>query len=281
MPTSNDIGKINESAPKRKLGETSPEPTLHEVMNAIHQSNAKIGQQLANVATKDDIRELTSQFAYEVDTLRNENEALRNEIGKLKAERAADRKELNKLIQQAKSKNLVFRGMAKSNDAKELVEKLCKEKLTVQNANVKSARVLVKREEKEDVLAVFESEEVVNEILKNTKKLVGSTISIEKDMTEEQLQDKKVLLQLKKNITAIDATKKKKIAVRNDSIKICDKWMHFNINKKLVQGKQEISGNDLKELLGLQVLIDIDYYQILEKAQQKNHTNETPTQIIT
>lgn len=75
-------------------------------------------------------------------------------------------------------------------------------------------------EAKDKVCAVveFKTEEMADSIFKNTKKLAGSSIFIDKDLNAEKQQNKKVMLKLKKQLQSLDQTQK--ILVRNDRMKI-------------------------------------------------------------
>lgn len=256
------------SSAKRRLGETSPEPSMSDIMAAIKQTQINFNRQLQCVATKDDINELKNQISSEINELRAENEALRSEVEKLKEERRSDRKELNRLIQQNKSKNLVFRGIPKCENPKQVVEKTCIETLGLQGVKINTAKILIERNQKADILAVFDTVEMTQNVLKNTRKLAGTTIFIEKDLSEEKLQDKKVLLQLKRDIELKDRSHK--IIVRNNYIRIGNKWMYYTVDKKLFCGQEEAC-SVLRALLGnIYKDINFDYYTIFNKIQQKN-----------
>lgn len=87
------------------------------------------------------------------------------------------------------------------------------------------------------VVAEFDSEDTVAKILTNSRKLAGSSISMERDLNAERQTDKKVLLQLKRDI--LSESKEKRVTVRDDRIKIEDFWCKWNQAKQLITCKYQ------------------------------------------
>lgn len=100
------------------------------------------------------------------------------------------------------------------------------------------------------------------------KKLAGTKISVERDILPLKQEKKKVFLQIKKKV--LNISKKHKVMVRDDKLKIKDKWFAWNGENKLMCGKED--GRDaLKSLYGDEVEnLDLDYENILKNMYSKN-----------
>lgn len=269
---------------KRTLTETSPDEMpgsskklvgniqVSDLMNMMQKSMEGImDEKLKNLATKSDFEDIKTNVA-EIDKkcedLKNENEILRSEINKLKAERERDNENLRRLVDQSKRKNVIFKGIKKQGSPKNSVENVCINVLKLNDLKIKMARTLYSNNGKIGVVAEMQTEEMVHKIFKNTKNLTGSTIIIERDLSEERQQDRKVLLQIKSAILQTDKTHK--IFVRNDSLKIGNKWLHFSKNRELMSGSNKAE-TVLKELYGNKLAdLNIDYMHLLKNVIQKN-----------
>lgn len=245
---------------------------VSDLMNMMQKSMEGImDEKLKNLATKSDFEDIKTNVA-EIDKkcedLKNENEILRSEINKLKAERERDNENLRRLVDQSKRKNVIFKGIKKQGSPKNSVENVCINVLKLNDLKIKMARTLYSNNGKIGVVAEMQTEEMVHKIFKNTKNLTGSTIIIERDLSEERQQDRKVLLQIKSAILQTDKTHK--IFVRNDSLKIGNKWLHFSKNRELMSGSNKAE-TVLKELYGNKLAdLNIDYMHLLKNVIQKN-----------
>ncbi|KAL7725537.1 hypothetical protein ACLKA6_013892 [Drosophila palustris] len=164
---------------------------------------------LQNVATKTDIEELKEQLggvSEKIEALQAENQELKTEIEKLKSDRNTDRKELNRLIELSRSKNIIVKGLRKNEATKEGVKQLLRDKLEIAKAEVCSTRILYERQNNVGVIAELESATMVSECLRNGRKLAGSKIFVEKDLSIEKQEHKIVLLQLKRHLATIDTS---------------------------------------------------------------------------
>lgn len=117
------------------------------------------------------------------------------------------------------------------------------------------------------IIAEFDSEDMVNHILKQSRGLAGTDITLERDLNSVRQENKKALLQLKKDIVAIDKTHP--IKVRDDSMKISDKWIKWNKEQQLVCGKEK--GTDIfKKFYGNKLdSLNLEYSEILKKISNK------------
>ena len=118
------------------------------------------------------------------------------------------------------------------------------------------------------VVAEFRTEDMMHTVLKNVRKLAGSTISIEQDVNSERQHLKKVMLQLKRNI--LTSTKTHRVSVRNDKIKIDNYWFYWSKNKTLMNNNK-CAKDTLKSLLGNHFdKINFEYSFIVSLLNSKN-----------
>ena len=81
------------------------------------------------------------------------------------------------------------------------------------------------------VVAEFRNEEMIAEVFKNTRKLAGTSISIESDLNSEKKEQKQALLMLRKEL--LNDSNKHKITVRNNRMRIGDKWFYWSKDLEL------------------------------------------------
>lgn len=209
-----------------------------------------------------EVRHLTT----EVTNLRKENEELKGAIRFMKEESDRRFKEFTRLEDQIKRKNVVIKGLTSTNVPNEAVKELCTSKLNIdpQALRIRSVKKIFDRNNKMGVIAELDSEGEVYEILRNTNKLAGTRISIEKDLNSEKQEQKKVMLQLKKDIYQSEKTQR--LTVRDERLRIGDKWFYWNRNKELSCGRA--AGVPLMEQIYGKSLatFDFNYYNLLRKV---------------
>ncbi|KAL7726189.1 hypothetical protein ACLKA6_001594 [Drosophila palustris] len=165
--------------------------------------SSKIGEQMTKLALKDDIGELKAEIgsmAHSMGSLRAENQALKEELEKLRNDRERDRKELNPIIEQNNNRNIILKGLQKDKANKKDIEELLLRKMEMPQARIRNSKILFERNKKVGVLVELETADMAMEALKNGRKLVGSSIYIERDLSLEKQERKLILLQLKKNL---------------------------------------------------------------------------------
>lgn len=172
------------------------------------------------------------------------------------------------LEDQLKSKDLLFKGLNINKSLIDEVAKVCKNNLNLHSTTIKSTRKIFERNGKMTVLAEFDSLQSVQEVLQETRKLKGTSIYIEKDLSVERQQDKKVMLQLRRLIRA--ASTKHTVKVVSDKIKVGSCWMRWNKDKKLVSGNQEAEFVFEKMYGNILSNININYNVLLENSKSKN-----------
>lgn len=195
---------------------------LMNKMSAISEQMTSMDQKIKKVATKDDLTKLTEDLATvnsKVSVLEEENKALKAALDKVVKEQEDDRKKLRYLEEHAKKNTLIFRNIPTKPSAQEAVQSVCKNYLKMKNkVEIVATRWISEKDAKMTVSAEFGNESTVDDILKSTKNLAGLTISISRDLSNEKLQQKKAMLQLRKRLLAIDENKQ--IQVRDYKLKV-------------------------------------------------------------
>lgn len=205
-----------------------------------------------------------------IDTLQKDYEDLKKEVIQLRKEKLEDHRRLNALEDQLKKKNIIFKGLDEQSSADDAVRKVCTEKLEIAAPEIKSTKKIYSRNGKMGVVAEFNSEDAVWKVLHNSRKLAHSSIMMERDLNTDRQQDKRVLLQLKKDILA--ENKDKRVAVRDDRLRVgSDLWVKWNDEKKLVCGKEEADAEStIKNLYGSQLnSVNFNYNVILGKIKRQ------------
>lgn len=219
--------------------------------------------------TNDDIRATLGQVASDVSDLKTDTQELKEKIQFLEKEREKDKKHINQLEEQLKRKNLLFKGLEAEKSLGNAVMSLCLQKLKIsQPMEIVSTRKIYEKDGKMGVVAEFRSEDMIAEVFKNTKKLAGTSISIEADLNEEKREQKRVLLLLRKQLLSVSKTHK--ISVRNNKLRVGEKWFYWNKDLQLMYNQQN-AGDVLKTLYnsGLEH-INFKYNDLLEKINSKN-----------
>ncbi|XP_041449361.1 uncharacterized protein LOC121404196 isoform X1 [Drosophila obscura] len=257
---------LNRTPPGAK--QMPPGTPLGDVMQAINQ----MGQRFDKLATKEDIGTLKSQLesvSDQIETLKAENETLKRDFHQLKSDREQDRKELSRLEQSSKARNLIFKGLEKEDATKEGVEKLLRGKMAILNVSVRETRELYQRNNKMGVLVEMENASAINEVIKNGKKLAGSSVYIDRDLSQQQQENKLALMQLKKELVSIN--KNHRAFVKNDQICVEGKWVSFN-NAHELTCKGKPANSILKELYGAALdETDITHTRLLTKARESKN----------
>ncbi|KAL7725309.1 hypothetical protein ACLKA6_012640 [Drosophila palustris] len=139
---------------KRKRSNLSPENPVGDLMLAIQKMgekfdnnlasmSSKIGEQMAKLASKEDIGELKDEIgsmSHSMGVLRAENQALKQELEQLRNDRERDRKELNRLIEQSNSRNIILKGLQKDKANKRDLEDLFRRKMEMSQAGIRNSK---------------------------------------------------------------------------------------------------------------------------------------------
>lgn len=286
------VNATSQSIPtvKRKLIETSPENlqvqpaksvdklvgdmTVMDLMGTIQSAMATLlDDKLKNFPTKTDLEGVTTQMSSMSSQLREltlENQNLKEQLKQLSAEKEKDRQAIIWLEDQVKNKNIIFKGVETQNSMPEAVKKICDEMIKMPSAvNVRSTRKLYEKNGKMAIIAEFESAEIVEEIFKRTRNLAGTPIILERDLNSIKQQNKKTMLQLRKNILSI--SRRHRVNVLNDRMRIGAKWFTWNKQHELTCGP--LKGEDiLKNLYDGEInSVSCSFYDLLKEINQKKN----------
>lgn len=226
-------------------------------------------------AIKDGIKDIdkaVKEVLNKVDELVAENIKLRQEINELKKERTKDKRELSTLQDQIRNKNIVIKGMPSSLNLKDAINKVCLENLKLDSVpKIRSVKKIYDKNGKMGVVAELDTESDVYFMLNNTRNLARTVISMEKDLSSSRREDKRVMMQLKRDIGTKDTSQR--LQVRDDRLRVGDKWFKWNLEKELICGKQKgehalrgIYGNNLEGL-------DLSYHNIYNKIKNNVRIN--------
>lgn len=214
--------------PKRKFGETSPDESVGkmsttELMKLKHTTMSSIlDEKLQHLPTKSDLEDVKlhiNDIKSEVNNLVIENKELKEEVQKIKNNWELDQQRLRQLEDKNGKKKLIIRGLVSQKSVTEAVNKMYKEKLKIETElEIEQAKKLYEKNGKMTVMVEMRSVEMVFEVLKQTRKLAGSAIYIERDLSVERQQKKKVMIVVRKNILVI--SKRKRVSVRGDKLVI-------------------------------------------------------------
>lgn len=209
-----------------------------------------------------------AKLSEEVGQLKTANDGLVHEMELLKEENNMLKHRLNELETNIKGKNLVIRGLSIQQTNVYEIQKLCREVIRAENCTrIKSTRTLYQRNGMAAVLVQFETESDVEGILKKTENLKGTQIYVERDLNAERRLDKIIMIQLRRKL--MDFSKKHQIKVRDDRLKIENRWFKWNLEKKLVCGTFNAI-NILHELYGEEFNLNIDYHFLKNELNLKN-----------
>lgn len=199
-----------------------------------------------------------------MNVISEENKELKARIEIMSQEAERSRRHMLKLEDQVKRKNLIFKGVpsAETNLA-QVANRVIKENLKVNTpVHVKSTKKIFDRNGSMGIVVELDDEEQVTEILRNTKNLAGTRISVEKDLNQERQEDKKAMLKMRRNILGIDNSRR--VQVRDDRLKIENTTLTWNREKELVNG-QEKGSAALERIYGKDKIqsLDLRYYNLL------------------
>lgn len=269
----------NSQSAKRNREDTSPNSADNgsavgtlSVKDLMSLMSSLMDEKLINIPTKKDIEDIKTnvgELSTKFDGLKLENEYLKKEVTELKFEREKDHQQINYLQEHIKRNNIIFKGIDAKTTLEDAVKDCCKENLKLtQDINLLSTRKMYEKDGKIGVVAEFSSGEMVKEVFQNTKNLAGSKIIVERDLTHEKQQDKRVMLEIKKKLKKINQNTR--VMVRSARIKIGENWFWWNKQKKFVSGTNNVNML-LKTLYGEGInSVNFNYYEILNNLSSKN-----------
>lgn len=213
-----------------------------------------------------EIREDIKRTTEEVILLKTENAELKVEVEKLKKERLEDRKRIQQMESASKKYNLLIRGLAFNKDATVEVLKLFKQKLQIQeDVPIRDVKIISKFKGEMSVLVELICFDAVAKVLRETKKLTGTNISIQRDLTEEGKKRRSAMMCLKSEILKVD--KSQLLVVQGDKLKVGKAVFYWRAGNLMFEDKdgvaeiKNIYKKDFKE-------INFDYNILIELAER-------------
>lgn len=182
---------------------------------------------------------------HEVGQLRKENNELRAEVVELKCQMCDDKNRIEWLEQQARKLNLIIRGLPNSVNPNAEVQKLLKDTLKISGGvDIQSVKKLYDEGNNMTVILELADANSVANILKSTRNLSKTKISIEKDLTKGGRERRAAMAQLRKEILQTD--KNKLITLRGDQLKIENKYFYWKSGELMCENKN--GKNELSEM---------------------------------
>lgn len=279
----NTVGSVVQNS-KRRLVEISPETAkTNDIIGNIHTTelmalmtnslSALLDEKMINLPTKDDlegVKQHINEVKTEVYMLKVENRELKDEVIKLKESRDADQRRLRQIEEDLGKKKLIVRGLKCQTNIIAAVKKVLREKMELnKEIEIDHANKLFEKDGKMTVMVEMRSAGMVVEVLKRTKKLAGTSIFIDRNLSMERQQDKKIMLELRKSLLLYN--KSQKVSVRGDKLVVDGNWFYWNNSKILMCGEKP-AGEKLVNIYGEDSVnnLNIDYSQILLKINSKN-----------
>lgn len=247
--TQNIPGRMAKTPPKScglELNKSSIEQ-LMESFNKLLDSK--------KFSTKEDIDKLEGTIM----SLKLENQKLQEEIVALKQSEEKGKRRMDYLENMFKQNNLLFRGFSDSQDRSctETIVKLCNEVLEVdvnQQDVIHARWVGPKGLENRPILASFSQTSKVFSILRNTRKLRGTNLSIDRDLCKRTRWQRGKLLRIKKEVKSIN--KNIRVSVGGSQLWVNNVKFYWEDNVGLMhKGKEGIEvlnqlvGGDLRKII--------------------------------
>lgn len=230
--------------------------------------NGLLEEKLANLPTKQDIEEVKDGVLAakaEIAQLKAENQMLKDEISTLRVKMQEGEDSLRWLEHQISNSRLIFKGISNIKPPLNAVMQICTERLNI-SPTITSARTIFERNGTQTVIADFGNESNAMEVLRNTRNLAGTSISIDRDLNPRRQKNKVAMLMVRKEI--LNESKKFKIIVREDRMKINTKWFTWDSRSNLMCGREKAE-SVLKSLYGEDIRTTC-FNNIFEKINSKN-----------
>lgn len=192
---------------------------------------------LVNVATKENIQE----FKNEILVLKNENIELKGELSRL-------RLQLEHIDRENRQKKLLFKGLDDTPKVREAIQEVMSTKLKMSSPiPIGKATKMYSSGGKMTVMLECLSHDDTWKVLNNSRNLIGTTISIDRDLSVSERDQRRKLVHIKKEIEQIDNSKI--VRVRGNQLKIENHTFHWRNDTDFVCGKY--SGLEkLKQIYG-------------------------------
>lgn len=217
---------------------------FERLSSKMDQVEKNIDVKLGTLASKDDL----ALYKEELQKVQENTEVVKNLVLNVQKGRESDKRRLEMLEREYRSKNLVFKGVSTNDNVnpREVLEDIINGKMGLTPV-IKAQKVYVlKRAAQSMVVMVrFYTEDDVRRVLEKTRMLAGTTIFIDRDMTEDERSTKQVLMRIRRIILSKLSDpddKMVKIRVQTNCIRIAEYMFKWN-GENLMCGKG--SGNNI------------------------------------
>lgn len=265
---------------KRKASELSPTQLPENSKVSRMEDNRKVCDMkvkdlklVIEDLTKKIIKDMFEQvqlLTTEVAKLQIDNTELRKEVQALRVESDMRRRDMIAVEDQVKRKNVIVKGLPSNNSPRDEFSNLCTNRLNLNNQaiNIRAVRKIFDRNNKMGIVAELNSEAEVYELLKNSSKLAGTQITIERDLNREKQIQKKVMLQVKKDV--LQADRSQRVTVRDEKMRIAGRWFYWNQRKEFTSGNAN-GISVLDQIYGKNLNVNLNYLDILSRINNVNN----------
>lgn len=200
-------------------------------------------------------REDFKSLERKIDALMVENLNLKREITEMKSREKNMSNLVENLINKNKSRNLIFRGLEdhQNKNADELVKEVCVQVLGVENLQLYRA---YKMKVNKMIIAEFNNEGAVYDILKKTRKLKGSGIVIHKDLASSTRRKRGCLWKTRVKIMEID---------KNARVRMRDNYFLYRDKKFVWDMDDGLRCNGADGIVVLKRMIGKDFTEQVER----------------
>lgn len=161
---------------------------------------SKLDAKLAKLATKEDFSELKEL----VESLRKENQSLKQEIARLKNRDEETRRQIDDIVNRSKRNNIIFRGVrTENNNCASVVKKFCVNVLGCSDSLVVNRAHTLPIPSKDNIpplIAHIPRDEDITNIFKNVNRLKGTGYVVHRDYTKEVRRKRYCLNKIKRAV---------------------------------------------------------------------------------
>lgn len=226
----------------RKYTKTSDTLVMSEKSGvSIKDIERLLDNKLAVLATKAD----TDRIIEELNSLREENRVLKNEVSELKKQNREIQCKLNDLENRSRRNNVIIKGLKREENSNitELVKKFCVEMLgTRADIWINRAHPLGKNRKNGPVIAHIPDDYDIKCIFKNVRNLKGTEYIVHRDFSETTRRVRAKLFEIKKEIKKVLPAKE--VVIVQDKLLVEGKTFTMECGKL----RTTVSEDGLREL---------------------------------
>lgn len=219
----NDLHKKSKMSQESELLGALRQMMKEELANMRKDFSEELDSKLDNFASKDEIQKINSELETvhkELSSVKADLQAKEDENNQYKELLSNCTQRIIQLEKVAKGKNVIFSNIVTDNDALTTAKKICQESFGMEDHlnDIERASILRTFNGKSSIIVEFTKKSCVDHIFSGVGNLKGQSLSVQRDLTKEDLAIKKLLMTLKHNLKKSNPTVK--VTVYDTKIKI-------------------------------------------------------------